>query len=144
MAQISGALDTSSDRLDSATDGATEKAEAVAALYAEQADILRKAVDEAVAHADSVREAGLHIRREAFLDAAKFVIESLHALTVDFNRLVDEEIPDKVWKSFYQGDNTAFTKRFLTHRDRLPIETIRERVPRLCSTLHSPVRRAFG
>lgn len=127
MAQVTGALDSSAERLDTATDGATEKAENVALLFGEQSDALRSAADSAMEQADALREAGLHIRREAFLDAAKFVIESLHSLTVDFNRLVDEEVPDKVWKSFYQGDTTAFTKRFLTQRDRLPVDTIRAR-----------------
>ena len=55
------------------------------------------------------------------------MLESLHSLSVDFNRLLDEDVPDKTWKAFYRGDGTIFTRRLLGMRDQFPAEAVREK-----------------
>jgi hypothetical protein len=127
MNQVTSTLDGSAERIDSTSSEARDRAEEAARLFEAEADKLHKAAETAIERAETMRDMGLGIRREAFLDAAKFVIESLHALSVDFNRLIGDEIPDKVWKAYYRGDTNTFTRRLLSLRDSISTDDLRER-----------------
>lgn len=48
---------------------------------------------------------------EGFMNSAKFIIESLHSLSVDLTRMMDGEVSEKTWKAFQKGDVAAFTRR---------------------------------
>src|SRR6185369_9881798 len=52
-------------------------------------------------------------RRDAFLRSATYVVDKLNSLAIDLNRVLDADIPRSVWKAFYDGDKTAFTRRLL-------------------------------
>jgi hypothetical protein len=116
-----------SEKLGQTTGSATRTLEDAAAVFLTQSTALVKASREAMQQSEAVRQAEFHARRDAFLNAAKFVLESLHSLSVDFNRLLDEEIPEKTWKAFYRGDSTIFTRRLLGMRDHFPADAIRRK-----------------
>lgn len=59
-----------------------------------------------------------------FIASSRPVLEGLHLLSVDIDRLLDEDIPAATWKAFHAGDVSAFTRRLAARRDRLPIEEI--------------------
>jgi len=68
--------------------------------------------------------AGQPPRRQAFIAAARPVLEGLHVLSVDIDRLLDEDIPDSAWRAFHRGDLSAFTRRLAARRDTLPLTDI--------------------
>jgi hypothetical protein len=74
-----------------------------------------------------MRELEQRTTRETFLNSAKFVLEKLNSLSVDLNRVLASDIPEKVWKEYYAGDTTVFTRRLLGMRDQIPTEKIRNK-----------------
>ena len=74
---------------------------------------------------DRLKKREWRAQRDAFMTSAKFVIESLHSLSVDFTRLLDGEVSEKTWKKFNRGDVYAFTRRLISLGDKLPMEKIR-------------------
>jgi uncharacterized phage infection (PIP) family protein YhgE len=63
-------------------------------------------------------------RRQAFIASARPVLEGLHVLSVDIDRLLDEDIPESAWRAFHRGDLSAFTRRLAARRDSLPLADI--------------------
>ena len=88
---------------------------------------LFKAIQEAVHHTDKIRKEEWRIQRNAFMGSAKFIVESLHSLSVDLTRMQEGEVPEKTWKAFQKGDVSAFTRRLAHMGDNLPIDRIREK-----------------
>lgn len=66
-------------------------------------------------------------RRDAFLNAAKYMIESLNSLSIDLTRVLDPKEAERTWKEFAAGDASAFTKRFAAMREDLPGQKLREK-----------------
>lgn len=66
-------------------------------------------------------------RRDAFLRSATFVVDNLNSISVDLNRLLERDIPGGVWRLFYRGDKSAFTRRVLTTRSLGDQKRIRRR-----------------
>lgn len=97
-------------------------------IYVKQSSLLTKASDEAAKQASKVIDADFNLKREAFFTSAKFVVESLHSLAVDFTRLLEGgEVPEKTWKAYQKGDLGAFTKRLLQMSNDIPTDKIREK-----------------
>lgn len=95
-------------------------------IFIKQSTMLGKASDVAMEKAKEVVEADFGLKREAFFTSAKFVIESLHSLSVDFTRMLEGgEVPEKSWKAFQKGDIAVFTRRLLQLKDGIPVEKIK-------------------
>ncbi len=56
------------------------------------------------------------LQRDYFLNSTKFVVESLHSLSLDFTRMLEGEVHEKTWKAYQKGESGAFTKRLLSLR----------------------------
>ncbi|MEM6902365.1 MAG: hypothetical protein AAF556_03910, partial [Pseudomonadota bacterium] len=72
-----------------------------------------------------IRDNDSEAQRDAFLAAAKFVIESLHSISVDFVRMLDDEAPETLWKSFAKGDTSVFTRRLVSSKDKIAVGKIK-------------------
>ncbi|MCM2344776.1 MAG: hypothetical protein NDJ24_09470, partial [Alphaproteobacteria bacterium] len=72
-----------------------------------------------------IRKEEGRVQRDAFLSAAKFIIESMHSLSVDLTRLMDGEVPEKTWRAFQKGDVGAFTRRLAALGTELPMDRLR-------------------
>jgi hypothetical protein len=59
---------------------------------------------------------GIEARRDVFLRSAAFVVDNLNSIAIDLNRLLERDIPGGVWRVFYRGDKSAFTRRVLDTR----------------------------
>ena len=66
-------------------------------------------------------------RRDAFLNAAKYIIESLNSLSIDLTRVLDPIEAERTWKEFSKGDAAAFTRRFAQLREDIPAQRLREK-----------------
>ena len=67
----------------------------------------------------------MRTQREAFMSSAKFIVESLHSLSVDFTRMIDGEVSEKTWRAFQKGDVGAFTRRLVQMGSDIPQDKIR-------------------
>ena len=61
------------------------------------------------------------------MGAAKFIVESLHSLSVDLTRMQEGEVSEKTWKAFQKGDVAAFTRRLAQMGDDLPMDKVRNK-----------------
>ena len=61
------------------------------------------------------------------MGAAKFIVESLHSLSVDITRGVYEGVDEKTWKLYQNGNVGAFTRSLVKEKDALPMEQLCEK-----------------
>lgn len=74
---------------------AVRAADEAATSFGRQSNALFKAVQDATYNAEKIRKEEGRIQRDAFLTSAKFIIESMHSLSVDLTRMMDGEVPEK-------------------------------------------------
>ena len=120
-------LSDETDRLADVSVKAARVVEEAASSYVRQSNSLFKATQDASAHADKIRQADWRVQRESFLGSARFVLESLHSLSVDLTRMIDGEVQEKTWKSYQKGDISAFTHRLVEKKEELPLAKMRDK-----------------
>lgn len=64
---------------------------------------------------------------EHFLSSARYLLESIYALTVDLTRSVDGRISEKMWKEFNSGKNDVFLKHLQKVEKYVPVAKLREK-----------------
>ena len=103
-----------------------EKATGQAKSAATELDKQASFIDDACARASEtikdVARASTRLRRGEFLTSAKFIVESLHSLSIDVTRMIDGGVDEKVWRDFQRGDTSAFSRRLANIEGALPIE----------------------
>jgi cell division protein FtsB len=114
-----------SDRLLSVSSAALEAAREATTNFVKQSESLFKASQDASKFAANIQKNATRQQREAFMGSAKFIVESLHSLSVDLTRMLDGEISEKTWKAFQKGDVGAFTRRLAEIEGKVPLEKAR-------------------
>lgn len=79
--------------------------------------------------ASAVSETATDLREPAedFEQSALAVVEGLHALAIDLDRLLEEEPPLELWKRYRSGERNVFARRLLTLKGQGIEERIRQR-----------------
>lgn len=95
--------------------------------YAAHSDRLLKTISSAEQKVGEIKIKSLKVQDEGFMNAARFIIESLYSLSVDLTRGLDGEISEKMWKSFNKGDLSVFTRRLSALGGSAPLEKIAEK-----------------
>lgn len=96
--------------------------------FSEHTVKLQKATEGAMDQVQKIREATLRFQRDSFLSSAKFLMESLHSLSVDIIRHVKGgDMEEKDMRAYEKGDLTVFTKRLLEIGDKFPEAMVREK-----------------
>lgn len=67
------------------------------------------------------------IPRHDFESTALAVVEGLHALAIDLDRLLEEEPPQELWKRYRSGERNVFARRLLTLKGQGLEERIRHK-----------------
>ncbi|MBL4612298.1 MAG: hypothetical protein JKY91_01000 [Emcibacter sp.] len=62
-----------------------------------------------------------------FSDLASKIIEQLQSLSIDINRYFEDDVPDKVWQTYVDGDKNAFLRRLKKMTDKKHTDAIREK-----------------
>jgi hypothetical protein len=104
-------LSKESKRLLSVSSEVMQNTEEATSNFTRQSDILYQVIEESQSRVDEINKSGLRHQRETFLGSAKFIIESLHSISVDLTRGLDGEISEKMWKAFKKGDTSVFTRK---------------------------------
>ena len=114
ISDAGSSLEEEADKLNMRARSATSVSENAASELSRQSNNLAKAVRDAETALDRIGDMRQQAQQEAFMDSAKFIVESLHSLSVDITRQVkDGEVDDKTWKAFKKGDISAFTRRLV-------------------------------
>ena len=116
-----------SGRFVTAVAKSTQAADQATEMFSRQTDNLLKAARIAVEKAEDIRNAELRAGRETFMNSARFVLESLHSLSIDFMRMMDGEIADKDWKSYQKGDVALFSTKLVERLGDMPADKIRNK-----------------
>ncbi|MBU6236081.1 MAG: hypothetical protein KGQ41_09565, partial [Alphaproteobacteria bacterium] len=126
--EISGeGLNTQSEKLMQASVKAVASSDEASQNFAKQSNLLFKASKDALENAEKIRAAEIRAQRETFLSSARFIMESLHSLSVDFVRMLDGEVPEKLWKAYQKGELAVFTQRLVETLDKVPVDKVREK-----------------
>ncbi len=121
VAEESSKLLTVSHKIEKILEGTSD-------IFVKQSSLLAKASEEAARQAKTIVDSDFHLKREAFFSSARFIVESLHSLSIDLTRLLSGgELPDKLWKSYQKGDKGVFTKYLLQLNDENSFEKIRKK-----------------
>lgn len=123
--QVRGRLDAEAGRFVANAKQAIDAAEEASSSYVRQSNMLAKAAQDASAQVEKIRDVHWRTQRDTFLSSAKFVVESLHSLSLDFVRVLEGEVQEKTWKSFQKGDIAAFTRRLVSNTEGVPVDKIR-------------------
>ena len=85
---------------------------------------LIKASEEAAIQSRAVRESDVMARRELFLRTATIMIEDLNSVAIDINRIIEDDIPEEVWRNYRKGDKGIFARRLLRKKTNFSIPEI--------------------
>lgn len=116
-----------SGRFVTAVTKSVEVAEQATDMFSRQSDNMLKAAQIAVEKAEGIRAAEILAQREVFMSSARFVLESLHSLSIDFVRSFDGSVSDKNWKQYQKGDVALFTSQLAANVDAMPADKIRNK-----------------
>ena len=114
-------------RLGTVSGEALDKARNAAEVLARQAGALHKTAQDTVRQTELLRQGEGRARRDLFLTSAKFVVESLHSLSVDLTRQIDGSVSEKSWKSYQKGNTSVFTRELVENAARLPMDRLKEK-----------------
>jgi hypothetical protein len=120
-------LSEESERLLMVSTETLETVNRASQTFGKQSESLFKASEDARKFAEKIAATQIRSQRDAFMSSAKFVIESLHSLSVDLTRMMKGEVSEKTWKAFQKGDVTAFTRKLVQIETDMPIEKAREK-----------------
>jgi hypothetical protein len=102
-------------------------AENATLLFTKQSEQLLKASDLALKKAEHIKATEIIASRDTFMTSARFVLESLHSLSIDFIRMIDGDVSEKDWKSYRKGDISVFTSQLVSRLNDLPADKIRNK-----------------
>ncbi len=106
---------------------ASRLVEEAAQSYQKQSSLLFKASEEASNNIDKIREKDFKVQRESFLSNAKYLLESLHSLSVDLTRSLEGRIQEKTWKAYQAGDVAIFTRQIIENKEQLSEKKLAEK-----------------
>lgn len=73
-------------------------------------DEIYAASEKAALVVKDLKDKDAQMQRDNVISSSKFLIESLHSLSVDLSRMVHGYIPEKLWKIYQRGDLEVFTR----------------------------------
>ena len=105
---------------------ALDRAESLVAKVKQQTDDLAKAASAAAQQMLNMEQMQNATSRDLFLRFATEVIDELNKMAVDINGLLDDDIPDDVWKAFHKGDRSIFARRLVRNKDTYTVPALEQ------------------
>src|SRR5262249_19111514 len=114
---VGHAFEKQSEVIAGAFSDAVDRAETLVAKVRQQTDDLSKAASSAAQQMLNMEQIQNATSRDLFLRFATEVIDELNKMAVDINSLLDDDIPDDVWRAFHKGDRSIFARRLVRNKD---------------------------
>lgn len=129
--QISGArekLSIEADRLMQVSSAALDTTKEASDTFTHQSEALFKAVQDVQDNIRAIKHQEIKAERSAFLSSSRFIVESLHSLSVDVSRVLEGgDVSERAWQAFQRGDVSVFTRKLAELGESWPIEKAREK-----------------
>lgn len=90
--------------------------------FNQHGDTLKRTVDDLTTHINSVKEIKANTEKESFLNASKFVIESLYSLAVDVSRHLEGVLDVRVLRTYQKGDISAYIRHLVEVAPKIPVD----------------------
>jgi len=110
-----------------AAEQAGGKAKEASEVFRLQTQTFLKAANDAAELAQRMRDQAQSNQTDTFLKSATFIIETLQSLSVDLARILDEPVPDSVWKRFHSGERGVFARYILQVQERQTSTVIKDK-----------------
>src|SRR6185312_3555878 len=127
LREIGGIYHTQSSALVGAAEQAGSRAKEASEVFRSQTQTFLKAANDAAALAQRMREQAQSNQTDTFLKSATFIIETLQSISVDLARILEQPVPETIWKRFHSGERGAFARYILQLQDRQAGPTIKEK-----------------
>lgn len=114
---VGGTFQKQSGIIANAFNDAIDRAEALVQRVRQQTDDLAKAAGTAAHQIQEMEQIQNATSRDLFLRFATEVIDELNKMAVDINSMLDEDVPDDVWRAFHKGDRSIFARRLARNKD---------------------------
>lgn len=115
-------LDSGTGVLELSAKTAIETVDDVVTDFSRQGEEIGKTVTTLVGRMKDVKEIQSRSERDAFFNAAKFVIESLYSLAVDVSRHLEGDLDTRVLRAYQKGDVAAYVRHLLDICPKMPVE----------------------
>jgi hypothetical protein len=110
-----------------AAEQAGGRAKEASELFRVQTQSFLKAAGEAAELTQRMRDQAQTNQQDVFLKSATFIIETLQSLSVDLARVLDQPVPDTIWKRFHGGERGVFARYILQLQERQTSAVIKEK-----------------
>jgi predicted phage tail protein len=110
-----------------AAEQAGSRAREASDLFRTQTQTFLKAAGDAAEIAQRMRDQAQSNQQDAFLKSATFIIETLQSLSVDLARVLDQPVPDTIWKRFHSGERGVFARYILQLQERQTSAVIKDK-----------------
>ncbi|MBM3559559.1 MAG: hypothetical protein FJX53_06750 [Alphaproteobacteria bacterium] len=102
------------------------RVDSISGSFRAQQQALLGAVEEAERKASALRATQLADSRGVLLHTVNRVLDSLGSLGIDLDRIIEGDLPDRVWRCYLEGDRTVALRRLARGlRDREAIARVR-------------------
>lgn len=96
-------------------------------IFEARAQRLLRSADQLSETIQALEELEQEATQGAFMVTANNIMESLGSLAVDLDRIVEVEVPDKVWRQYRAGDSGVFARRLVKMTSRSTRKKIAEK-----------------
>ena len=90
--------------------------------FGQHGETLRRTVSDLSTQVQDICNAKADTEKDTFLNAAKFVIESLYSLAVDVSRHLEGELDIRVMRTYQKGDMAAYIRHLVDTAPKIPVE----------------------
>jgi ABC-type transporter Mla subunit MlaD len=127
LRDISEIYHNQSAALVGAAEQAGGRAKEASEVFRTHTQTFLKAANDAATLAQRMRDQAQSNQADTFLKSATFIIETLQSLSVDLARILDQPVPETIWKRFHAGERGVFARYILQLQDRQSSTIIKEK-----------------
>jgi len=124
LSETSNILNTESQNLREASSRAAEEALISSLKFQKQADRLKEASQVAKIQSEEIATKQKNTSGEAFRKASALVVDSLHSMSIDLARSMDNTLSEELWNRYRRGEKSIFTRRLLKTKDTERIQAL--------------------
>ena len=132
--KVAEQMEHASESIFLASASATEAAEETNRVISEHAEKFQQLINalqmsnkSILIDAEAIEQRNRDKTGTHFSNLASRVIEQLQSLSIDINRHFENDVPDKVWQSYVDGDKNTFVRRLKKVTDKKHTASIREK-----------------
>ncbi len=106
---------------------AGETVDRLGSVFQARRQEMTNASAEALGLIEKLRALTAEETKGAFLRTASTMIDSLNAMAVDINGLIEADIPEDIWRKFRAGDRSIFARRLFRRKEAYDVPPVAER-----------------